>query len=252
MKIYGLPLHRRALEAAGWTDLYDQDLRMLGLGAWGIRTATERLGDKINEKRLEECLNAWVPIDGLAFVDIERIEDANWNVASLGGTGKYDPTESLYAIGRHIELVRVVRELRPDVKLGIWGMPPVTRFRGLKMFWENRPAWQAAERAIRPLMSLVDLYLPSVYLSRSPIERMLPFCRAIDRKLALRYEGKPTIWFISINRQVGKDWTSLCDLDGLKRQLDFLKYCSVCLYVQIGTDMEAAAMHLQAVAERKG
>src|SRR5579859_181134 len=159
---------------------------------WGQKPATEtgliwppKEISPTDEKRIRDLAKTWVREKiTLVCLDIE-----NWPVRG-------DDATVQESITQFKKILALIRQEAPDLKLGVYGAPPVRDlYRALKGSGSQAyQEWQVENDRLKPLAGLLDVIFPSLYTVTTDPERWKVYAKT-NIEEAAKY-GKPVYAFI--------------------------------------------------------
>lgn len=118
-----------------------------------------------------------------AYLDIE-----NWPLSSV------DPSIREASIDKMTRVAGFVRRMRPEMKFGFYGAPPIRVYWPILRRDASYQQWLVIDRALRPLAQAVDYIFPSLYTFYDDPQGWTRFAAA-QIEQARRY-GKPVFPFL--------------------------------------------------------
>jgi hypothetical protein len=127
-----------------------------------------------------------VPADAnTIFIDIEE-----WPLIGVSPAARDD------SIGKYKRIAEFVRNERPTLQFGFYGVVPVGAYWPIMFRNESYQQWLAANRAVAPLARLVDFLFPSLYTAYDDRAGWLKFAGAqIDAAQQYGNPVYPFLWF---------------------------------------------------------
>jgi hypothetical protein len=172
------------------------------IGGWFIDRDKDHVFTDADKPRMDEVLLDFdrQPLDTWLCLDWENFSVLHswWSQPGNQFPAIVDTASWTAQVNEHHKLVQYVRETRPDLKIGHYGIPWREYWRAYNAINDKNPdtvvEWLAADDSLAPILAETDFFAPSAYDHYDRPDDPEVYTRMVEEWLRVAYEhDKPII-----------------------------------------------------------